>query len=268
MARVKLGTGAYKERFLQDWDYCLETFDVLELQDFIMPDNLDNPEIIDEYLGMLSDFNGEVTLHGPYLNLVPTSIDNKVKDVAELRYLQAVEAAGKLGACQLVIHSFYDTTTGYSGYDDLWLEENVLFWDGFLQKIRGNGVTILLENVHDRIPATFAKLMERLDSSQISTCIDVGHCNCLTDIKPGDWIRRVGGHYFHINDNNGASDGHLEPGKGNIDFYHVTEELAGLPVVYLIGEMWNGFAAQFESLKKLQEMIRIISVEGSVFAGD
>jgi hypothetical protein len=121
---VKLGTGAYKERFLQDWDYCLKHFDVLELQDFIMPDNLDNSEIIDEYLGMLSGFNGEITLHGPYLNLAPTSIDNKVKEVAELRYLQAVEAANKFGADQLVIHSFYDTTTGYSKYDELWLQGN------------------------------------------------------------------------------------------------------------------------------------------------
>jgi hypothetical protein len=171
MTQVKLGTGAYKERFLQDWDYCLKHFDVLELQDFIMPDNLDNSEIIDEYLGMLSGFNGEITLHGPYLNLAPTSIDNKVKEVAELRYLQAVEAANKFGADQLVIHSFYDTTTGYSKYDGLWLEGNALFWDAFLPKVKGSGVTILLENVHDRIPDTFAKLQELLDSSQISTCV-------------------------------------------------------------------------------------------------
>ena len=144
MAQVKLGTGAYKERFLQDWDFCLEHFDVLELQDFIMPDNLENPGIINDYHSMLAGFDGEVTLHGPYLNLIPTSIDKKVKEVAELRYLQAVDAAEKLGAGQLVIHSFYDTTTGYSKYDELWLEENLFFWDAFLPKIKGSGVTILL----------------------------------------------------------------------------------------------------------------------------
>jgi len=55
---------------------------------------------------MLSGYNGEVTLHGPYLNLVPTSIDKRVREVAEYRYLQAVDAAVKLGARQLVIHSF------------------------------------------------------------------------------------------------------------------------------------------------------------------
>jgi hypothetical protein len=95
MTQVKLGIGTYKERFLEDWDFCLRSFDVLELQDFIMPDNLESKEIIDQYQGMLSDFSGEVTLHGPYLNLVPTSIDKKVKDVAEYRYLQAVDAAMK-----------------------------------------------------------------------------------------------------------------------------------------------------------------------------
>jgi sugar phosphate isomerase/epimerase len=255
MTQVKLGIGAYKERFLEDWDFCLNNFDVLELQDFIMPDQLDNPEIIDEYLEMLSGFEGEVTLHGPYLNLVPTSIDKRVRGVAEYRYQQAVDAAVKLGAHQLVIHSFYDTTTGYEKYDELWLEENVLFWESFLPEINDSGVTILLENVYDKLPDTFAKLLEVFDSSQISTCVDIGHCNCMSRNKPEQWIRRVKGHYFHINDNDGSKDGHLVPGKADIDFYNVTEELAGLPLVYLIGEMWDNFAVQFESLQKLREMI-------------
>ena len=59
MTLVKLGIGAYQERFLENRDFCLNNFDVLELQDFIMPDQLDNPKLIDEYLGMLSGFEGE-----------------------------------------------------------------------------------------------------------------------------------------------------------------------------------------------------------------
>ncbi|HHY41202.1 MAG TPA: sugar phosphate isomerase/epimerase [Syntrophaceticus sp.] len=255
MTQVKLGIGAYKERFLENWDFCLENFDVLELQDFIMPDHLDNPKIIDEYLGMLSGFEGEVTLHGPYLNLVPTSIDKRVREVAEYRYLQAVDAAVKLGARQLVIHSFYDTTTGYSKYDEFWFKENVRFWSAFLPKIKDSGVTILLENVYDKLSDTFAKCLEAIDSHQISSCVDIGHCNCMSTNKPEQWISRVKGHYFHINDNDGTRDGHLLPGKGNIDFHHISKELAGLQSVYLIGEMWDSFAVQFESLQKLQEMI-------------
>ncbi|MFY9271572.1 MAG: sugar phosphate isomerase/epimerase family protein [Thermacetogeniaceae bacterium] len=255
MTLVKLGIGAYKERFLENWDFCLNNFDVLELQDFIMPDQLDNPKIIDEYLGMLSGFKGEVTVHGPYLNLVPTSIDKKVRGVAEYRYLQAVDAAVKLGARQLVIHSFYDTTTGYAKYDELWFEENVRFWNAFLPKIMDSGVTILLENVYDKLPDTFAKCLEVVDSPHFSSCVDIGHCNCMSSYKPELWISRVKGHYFHINDNDGTRDGHLVPGKGDIDFYHVSKELAGLQLVYLIGEMWDGFADQFESLQKLREMI-------------
>lgn len=255
MTLVKIGIGAYKERFLEDWDFCLENFDVLELQDFIMPDHLDDPKLIDEYLEMLSGFRGEVTLHGPYLNLVPTSIDHRVRGVAEYRYLQAVDAAVKLGARQLVIHSFYDTTTGYAKYDDFWFEENVRFWDGFLPKIKDSGVTILLENVYDKLPNTFAKCLEAIDSPQLSSCVDIGHSNCMSSFKPEQWISRVKGHYFHINDNDGTRDGHLVPGKGNIDFHRVAKELADLQSVYLIGEMWDGFAVQFESLQKLRDLI-------------
>lgn len=255
MGRVKLGTGSYKERFKKSLDYCLSHFDVLELQDFIMPENLENPALIEEYKLMLAGFTGEITLHGPYLNLAPTSIDKLVKGVAELRYLQGIEAAQKVGARKLVIHSFYDTTTGYPGYDRMWLEESVKFWATFLDIIKGSGVTILLENVYDRDPATFAELISILDSPHFNTCIDLGHANCLSDFQPGEWIERAAGYYLHVSDNNGMNDGHLEIGRGNIDYREISRELAAYPEVYLISEVNEEFDKQLKGLKKFREMI-------------
>lgn len=255
MARVKIGTGSYKEKFQENLDYCISQFDVLELQDFIMPGSLDNPALIKEYQEMLAGFDGEITLHGPYLNLAPTSIDRLVKGIAELRYLHGIEAAQKIGANKLVIHSFYDTTTGYSEYDSLWLEENIKFWSKFLEKVKGSGVTILLENVYDRYPDTFAELIAALDCPYLATCIDIGHANCLSDFKPREWIEKAGNYYFHISDNNGMNDGHRNLGCGNIDLQGISRELAGLPEVYLISEINEDFEKQYQSLQEFRGMV-------------
>lgn len=255
MGCIKLGTGSYKERLTKSLDYCLSHFDVLELQDFIMPDNLENPALIKEYRVMLAGFEGEITLHGPYLNLAPTSIDKLVKVVAERRYLQGVEAAQKIGAQHLVVHSFYDTTTGYQGYDRMWLDDNVKFWTAFLDKIRGSGVTILLENVYDRNPETFAELIAIINSPHFRSCIDLGHANCLSDYHPCRWIERVGGYYLHISDNNGRNDGHLGIGCGNIDYLRISRELASYPELYLISEVNDEFEKQFQGLQWLKKMI-------------
>lgn len=252
---MRLGIGAYKERFLENWDYCVTHFDVLELQDFIMPDNLENPAIIEEYKRMLEGFSGEITIHGPYLNLVPTSIDKRVKGVAEFRYLQGVAAAEKLGAKKMVIHSFYDRSSGYSGYDDFWLEENMKFWAGFLEKIKGSGVTVLLENCHDQRPETFARLFSGLGSPHFGSCLDLGHCNCLSPFKPVEWVGKVRGYYFHVTDNDGVNDSHYPPGMGNIDFGEIARELAGFSEVYLIGEAQGDIETQYNKLKELGDHI-------------
>lgn len=261
---MRLGVGAYREKFMENWDFCVTHFDVLELQDFVMPDNLENPAVIAEYREMLKGFSGEITIHGPYINLVPTSIDRRVKEVAELRYLQGVEAAEKLGARKMVIHSFYDTKSGYSAYDDFWLEENLKFWSVFLEKVRGSGVTVLLENCYDRQPETFARLLSGLDSPYFSSCLDLGHCNCLSPCNPVEWVSRVKGYYFHISDNDGKSDSHGLPGMGNIDFGGIVRELAASPEIYLIGEAHSGFEVQFQMLCELRKMIADSHSQGEI----
>lgn len=252
---MKLGVGAYRERFLKGWDFCVAHFDVLELQDFVIPENLENPAVIGDYRAMLKDFSGEVTVHGPYINLVPTSIDKRIKAITELRYLQGVEAAEKLGAKKIVIHSFYDSKSGYVCYDAFWLEENLKFWAGFLERIKGSGVTVLLENCHDQHPETFAKLFSGIGSPSFGCCLDLGHCNCLSPYKPQEWVSRLKCNYFHVSDNDGKNDAHDLPGNGNIDYEAIAGMLRSFSEVYLIGEANASFAAQFESLKRLKEMI-------------
>lgn len=252
---VKIGVGAYKERFLQEWDFCRTHFQVLELQDFIMPDNLDNRRLADDYRALLNGYNGEITLHGPYLNLVPTSLDKKVQEVAAFRYRQGVDLAQEMGATKLVIHSYYDPRPGYTGYEHDWLEDMAAFWTDFLENIDGSGVSILLENCYDRHPASFAGLVARLNHPCFSTCLDIGHCNCFSPSKPEVWMAGNSGYYFHLSDNDGADDRHLVIGQGNIDLERIAAQLTGRSGIYLIGEANAPLEEQFGSLNQLQDMI-------------
>ncbi len=252
---MKLGIGSYKELFLNNLDFCLKHLDVLELQDFVMPSNLENTSIIQDYKRILADFAGEITLHGPYINLVPTSLDYRVRAVAELRYLQAVAIAGEIGASKMVVHSYYDQKSGYSGYDEAWLRDNLEFWSGFLKKIQCSGIAIMFENCHDQRPATFARLISELNTPYFTSCLDVGHCHCLSAIKPEAWIAAIKGRYFHITDNDGIDDSHLVAGQGSIDFENVSRALAACQEIYLISEAQADFELQLNVLNRLKGMI-------------
>lgn len=252
---VKLGVGLYQELLKQDLDYCISNFQVLELQDFVMPDNLENPLIVRDYRGLLNGFAGEITLHGPYLNLVPTSLDRRVRELAVFRYMQSIDIANEMGASRVIIHSYYDPKPGFLGYDDMWLEDNMIFWSSFLEKIEGLGISILLENCHDQNPATFARLIAEVNHPCFSSCLDIGHSSCLSSAKPELWIAENRGSYFHITDNDGSNDSHLLMGRGNIDFTSIAREFSRLANICLISEAKAAFYEQLASLIKLREMI-------------
>lgn len=252
---VKLGVGAYRELLMKDWDFCLTHFEVLELQDFVMPDNLENSLLVQDYKEMLDGYAGEVAIHGPYLNLVPTSLDKKVRELAEFRYLQSIDIAGRIGAGRVIIHSYYDPKSGFASYDDMWLKDNISFWSGFLEKVKDCGIKILLENCHDQKPATFARLISSINNPYFTTCLDIGHGNCLSPFRPEEWIAENPGCYFHITDNDGINDSHLLMGQGIIDFKKVAQQLSKLNAIYLVSEANAAFDRQLDSLRILKDMI-------------
>lgn len=252
---TQLGIGTYKEPLQENLDSALALFDVLELQDFVMPDNLENPGLLREYRGMLNGFGGEITIHGPYLNLVPTSLDKRVSAVAALRYMQAVDIASQMEANKVIIHSYYDPRPGFAGYENMWLEDNIAFWSAFLDKCRGSRVCILLENLHDPEPGVFTKLIAALDTPLFSTCLDIGHCHCFSRSRPEDWIALNPGSYYHITDNDGLNDLHLPIGRGTVNLAGIAARLSGRPKTCLISEASASWDVQLQALRHLKELM-------------
>lgn len=56
----------------------------------------------------LQGFSGRLGMHGPYEGLDMGNKDPEVRPIISARYLKALEAAERLGARQMVLHSPYD----------------------------------------------------------------------------------------------------------------------------------------------------------------
>ncbi|MBR1739550.1 MAG: sugar phosphate isomerase/epimerase [Ruminococcus sp.] len=90
-------------------------------------------------------------------------------------------------------------------------------FDRIVDRAVGCGARVLFENI--QLPQFLDVLFERYRGVEnVGFCYDIGHENCFT--KGDDRLRKHGEllRALHIHDNDGASDGHMIPGDGNIDY--------------------------------------------------
>ncbi len=95
------------------------------------------------------------------------------------------------------------------------------------------GVAVCLENGWLNDPSfmtreDFMGIIEGANSDNVGACIDTGHANIGSAVRPSDVLRRMGSSVWavHISDNDGSGDFHLPPGRGNIDWPDVVSALA------------------------------------------
>jgi sugar phosphate isomerase/epimerase len=81
----------------------------LELQEFADPVLLDGDwrGQVARYRAVLSDFAGELTLHGAFFDLFSGSPDRRVAGIARERYRQNLTIAAELGAHLINFHANY-----------------------------------------------------------------------------------------------------------------------------------------------------------------
>ncbi|MEW5920048.1 MAG: sugar phosphate isomerase/epimerase family protein [Bacillota bacterium] len=219
---MKLGSGVYYDLFQVNPAYYLEHFQHLELQDFVLPDNLDihADKIIKGYQRLLGTFKGTLSMHGPFKQLFLSSMDRQVQDLACKRLSQALRYGKELGCSIMVVHSCYNPLMNYPGYLDDWVNNALWFWERFLPICAKQNMVITLENIWDKTPVPMLRVLKRLQSPFLRACLDTGHVNIFSSIPITEWISSLGDYlaHFHIHDNHGIDDEHLPPGRGNIDF--------------------------------------------------
>ncbi|AKL93752.1 sugar phosphate isomerase/epimerase [Clostridium aceticum] len=258
---MKIGTGIYLEKLNQHPDFYQETYNCLEIQDFVMPSNLDEnrDRIIEQYNNVLKNYQGLLTLHGPYIDLHPTSFDPLVRSVCTQRYCQTLAAAKALNAKFMVVHSDYDPAAYYDNYEDYLLEESILFWKNLIKECESFQITAVIENVHNKNPQLIKNIVDTIDSPYLAACLDTGHAHALGKSQLATWVESYEQRlqYIHLHDNHGEKDQHLPLGEGNIDFEDFFTKLKETQYNgIIICEIFESIEVQQENLKQLKTFLK------------
>ncbi|WP_353893878.1 sugar phosphate isomerase/epimerase family protein [Proteinivorax hydrogeniformans] len=255
-----IGANVYLEKLKQNPQFYKNTYTCLEIQDFILPTNLDenHENIIKQYKAILHDYKGIITLHGPYIDLKPSSFDSMIQQSTKRRFLQALNIAIKLGAKFMVVHSDYTTTGYYKGYNCFFEKQWICFWNDMIRSFEEAGITVVIENVHDPNPSQIQNIISKVNSKFLSPCLDTGHAHALGKSDVVNWLNSYNDKlkYLHIHDNNGLADQHLALSKGNINFANFFTTLKQLKFDgILIFEDLEGLESAKENLAQLKNYI-------------
>ncbi|MEW9123233.1 MAG: sugar phosphate isomerase/epimerase family protein [Thermotaleaceae bacterium] len=257
---MKIGVGVYWEKFNSHRAFYMDHYDCIEIQDFIMPDNLDSnrQRRVNQYGEALRNYQGLRTIHGPYIDLEPISFDPYIQEASCNRYKQCLEVAAELDCGIMVIHSSYDPIKSYGGYEEYFLEENIKFWKTLIKAFEEKKILAVIENVHDSNYKLIKSIVEQINSPYLGACLDTGHAHALVKTDVLDWLEGYRSYlkYIHINDNNGELDQHLPIGEGNINFKAFFERLKEIGYRGIVtNEISGGRTEQERNLEQLRRYL-------------
>ena len=176
---------------------------------------------INAYEKEFKNLRGQVpfSFHGPFLDLLPGSCDDKVRSLARERFEAGHKAAKAFGAKQMIFHTGYIPNTYPDKY---WLENTILFWKEFLKE-KLEDCFFYVENVLDTDYELLKRLVEAMDHPHFKVCLDIGHINAYSKRPVQEWIKGLGDliGYVHLHNNDGTKDGHKSLIRGTIPMEEV-----------------------------------------------
>lgn len=196
----------------------------LEVVQFASPFILDNK---DKYLSSYKEEIKEVfdkidiSIHGPYADLIPGARDNEIRKVTKKRLGQGYGVAKELKAKKIVYHNSYTPKT-YTHTE--WIKNSINFWRDFTHD-KLNDMEIHIENAMEEDYFLIKELIDEINNPNFSVCLDIGHVNTYSNIKISKWIEVLGDKikHMHIHNNYGEKDTHSGINKGNINVIEILE---------------------------------------------
>ena len=198
----------------------------LEIAEFCTAWNMDDRlSAVEQDLQEKLEGISRTTFHGPFNELFPCAIDPKARELAALRYRQAIALAHRYGSRKLILHGGYNP---WIYYPEWYVEQSVLFWKEFLKE--DPGVEIVLENVLETEPRWLTDIVSRVEHPRLKLCLDVGHVNAYSQIPVMDWLECWAPHisHFHIHNNDGTADQHSGLGEGTIPMKELLNKIDAL----------------------------------------
>ena len=188
---------------------------------FLPGDVLDTliPEELAAIARGLEENSLRATIHGPFMDLNPGSVEPLLREATAHRFRQVMDAAAILKPRVVVLHPGYDKWR-YGSNQAGWLEQSIVTWSEVVRRAEETGTTVAVENIFEEEPSTLRVLLEAIDSPCLRHCFDVGHWNMFKKVGMEEWFAELGPFIAetHIHDNFGVKDDHAPIGEGNIDF--------------------------------------------------
>lgn len=184
----------------------------------------------------LDGHQGRLGIHGPYEGLDMDNKDPEVRSLITGRYLKALEAADRVGARQMVLHSPYTRWYKWNrlnkpNYDETKLGRIHEIMDPVVNAAEQSGITLVIENIFDVDPSSRRMMVDSFRSTAIALSIDTGHAHLarrMSEAPPVDYFVRDAGdqlQHVHLQDLDGHADRHWAPGEGEIHWPEVFRAL-------------------------------------------
>lgn len=185
----------------------------------------------------LDGHQGRLGIHGPYEGLDMDNKDPEVRPLITARYLKALEAADRIGARQMVLHSPYTRWYQWNrlakpNYDETKLDRIHQIMDPVVAAAADKGIILVIENILDVDPASRRMMVDTFGSDAIALSIDTGHAHLarrMSGAPPVDYFVRDAGaqlRHVHLQDLDGHADRHWAPGEGEIHWHEVFRALS------------------------------------------
>lgn len=195
-----------------------------EINDFFHPSVLDD-ERKQEELIQLYEKTGlpkNSTMHGAFLDVAVFSEDQRIREISQLRMLQSMQIARRLGVKGVVFHTNYNPFLSSQSYQAHLVNTTSAYLERLLETYAD--IEIYVENMFDTTPDILAGISERLGHyKNYGVCLDWAHVNTYGHAQPEYdklWVNRLHSYvkHLHINDNDLLEDLHLPLGEGKIDW--------------------------------------------------
>lgn len=183
-----------------------------------------------EYKAILDDFDGEITLHGFFSNLNVAAKDPLIAQISTKRYYQSLELAAEFDAQTVVFHTCFNNLLKQKQYQQMFFLKNIEFFNDFIRNFEDLGITATIENVHESNPDFIRNLVAAVNSPNLGTTIDIGHCNLHSLLAPSFWIKEYGImlKHMHFHNNFKDEDSHSSLLKGDVDIKEILLTLKNL----------------------------------------
>jgi sugar phosphate isomerase/epimerase len=168
-----------------------------------------------------------LTIHGPFQDLAPGSLDTYVLAASRRRLRQAWRWLPVFQPVNVICHLGYEARH-HSWDKENWLNRTAATFRELGVRAQALGIGVMLENVYEKDPGIIKEAIQRIDLPNVQLCLDVGHLNSFGGGDFQGWLETLWplvGH-LHLHDNHGDFDHHLALGTGTVPLEFVLTFLA------------------------------------------